>query len=254
MPHKLTPEQAAQIRQLLDDPNVPTYAGRYIEDWKPRTPAMDYSRFTDRARRVMQLANQEAQRLNHEYIGTEHVLLGLVKEGYGIAANVLKTLGCDLAKLRAETEKVVAPGSECVTMGKLPLTPQTKRSLELALEEAAALGRSYVGSEHLLLGLLRNEKSVACVILEGMGVTGKAVRDEVMALMGQPKAESMPCAVAFAKVVQVLSELSPAGQEEVLTRLINVMMDVKVTVSAKAIPSSADVPVTVTTLTVKGTP
>lgn len=87
-----------------------------------------YERFTDRARKVMQLANQEAQRFNHEYIGTEHMLLGLVKEGTGVAANVLKNLDVDLRKIRLEVEKLVQSGPEMITMGKLPQTPRAKRS------------------------------------------------------------------------------------------------------------------------------
>ena len=98
-----------------------------------------YERFTDRARKVMQLANQEAQRFNHEYIGTEHILLGLVKEGSGVAANVLKNLDVDLRKIRLEVEKLVQSGPDMVTMGKLPQTPRAKKVIEYALEEAREL-------------------------------------------------------------------------------------------------------------------
>ena len=96
-----------------------------------------YERFTDRARKVMQLANQEAQRFNHEYIGTEHILLGLVKEGTGVAANVLKNLDIDLRKIRLEVEKIVQAGPDMVTMGKLPQTPRAKKVIEYSIEEAA---------------------------------------------------------------------------------------------------------------------
>ena len=98
-----------------------------------------YERFTDRARKVMQLANQEAQRFNHEYIGTEHILLGLVKEGSGVAANVLKNLDVDLRKIRLEVEKLVQSGPEMVTMGKLPQTPRAKKVIEYSMEEARNL-------------------------------------------------------------------------------------------------------------------
>ena len=94
-----------------------------------------YERFTDRARKVMQLANQEAQRFNHEYIGTEHILLGLVKEGSGVAANVLKNLDVDLRKIRIEVEKIVQTGPDMVTMGKLPQTPRAKKVIEYSMEE-----------------------------------------------------------------------------------------------------------------------
>ena len=104
-----------------------------------------YERFTDRARKVMQLANQEAQRFNHEYIGTEHILLGLVKEGSGVAANVLKNLDVDLRKIRLEVEKLVQSGPEMVTMGKLPQTPRAKKVIEYSMEEARNLNHNYVG-------------------------------------------------------------------------------------------------------------
>lgn len=108
-----------------------------------------YERFTDRARKVMQLANQEAQRFNHEYIGTEHILLGLVKEGSGVAANVLKNLDVDLRKIRLEVEKLVQSGPEMVTMGKLPQTPRAKKVIEYSMEEARNLNHNYVGTEHI---------------------------------------------------------------------------------------------------------
>ena len=104
-----------------------------------------YERFTDRARKVMQLANQEAQRFNHEYVGTEHVLLGLVKEGSGVAANVLKNLDVDLRKIRVEVEKIVQSGPDMVTMGKLPQTPRAKKVIEYAIEEARNLNHNNVG-------------------------------------------------------------------------------------------------------------
>src|SRR5216683_7976200 len=117
-----------------------------------------YERFTDRARKVMILANEEAQRFNHEYIGTEHILLGLVKEGAGVAANVLKNLDIDLRKIRLEVEKIVQSGPDMVTMGKLPQTPRAKKVIEYSIEEARNLNHNYVGTEHLLLGLLREQE------------------------------------------------------------------------------------------------
>src|SRR5579862_5132097 len=116
-----------------------------------------YERFTDRARKVMQLANQEAQRFNHEYIGTEHVLLGLVQEGSGVAANVLKNLDIDLRKIRMEIEKIIqlGPRLKQVVKGRLPHTPRTKKVIDYAYEEARRLNHNYVGSEHILLGLMR---------------------------------------------------------------------------------------------------
>ncbi len=143
-----------------------------------------FERFTDRARKVMALANQEAQRFNHEYIGTEHILLGLVKEGSGVGANVLKNLDVDLRKVRLEVEKLVKSGPDMVTMGKLPQTPRAKKVLEYAIEEARNLNHNYVGTEHLLLGLLREHDGVAAQVLMNLGLKLEEVREEVLNLLG----------------------------------------------------------------------
>ncbi len=143
-----------------------------------------FERFTDRARKVMALANQEAQRFNHEYIGTEHILLGLVKEGSGVGANVLKNLDVDLRKVRVEVEKLVKSGPEMVTMGKLPQTPRAKKVIEYAIEEARNLNHNYVGTEHLLLGLLREHDGVAAQVLMNLGLKLEEVREEVLNLLG----------------------------------------------------------------------
>ncbi|MEM8834986.1 MAG: Clp protease N-terminal domain-containing protein, partial [Planctomycetota bacterium] len=143
-----------------------------------------FERFTDRARKVMALANQEAQRFNHEYIGTEHILLGLVKEGSGVGANVLKNLDVDLRKVRLEVEKLVHSGPETVTMGKLPQTPRAKKVIEYAIEEARNLNHNYVGTEHLLLGLLREQDGVAAQVLMNLGLKLEEVREEVLNLLG----------------------------------------------------------------------
>jgi len=137
-----------------------------------------YERFTDRARKVMQLANQEAQRFNHEYIGTEHILLGLVKEGSGVAANVLKNLDIDLPKIRLEVEKIVQPGPDMVTMNNLPQTPRAKKVIEYSIEEAR--NHNHVGTEHLLLGLLREQEGVAAQILMNLGLQLEDVREVVL--------------------------------------------------------------------------
>ena len=143
-----------------------------------------FERFTDRARKVMALANQEAQRFNHEYIGTEHILLGLVKEGSGVGANVLKNLEVDLRKVRLEVEKLVKSGPNMVTMGKLPQTPRAKKVIEYAIEEARNLNHNYVGTEHLLLGLLREQDGVAAQVLMNLGLKLEEVREEVLNLLG----------------------------------------------------------------------
>lgn len=143
-----------------------------------------FERFTDRARKVMALANQEAQRFNHEYIGTEHILLGLVKEGNGVAANVLKNMDVDLKKLRLGIEKLVKSGPDMVTMGKLPQTPRAKKVIEYAIEEARALNHNYVGTEHILLGLLRETEGIAAQVLMNLGLKLEDVRQEVLNLLG----------------------------------------------------------------------
>src|SRR6516165_6779700 len=156
-----------------------------------------FERFTDRARKVMALANQEAQRFNHEYIGTEHILLGLVKEGSGVAANVLKNLDIDLRKVRLEVEKIVQPGPDRVTQGKLPQAPRAKKVIEYSIEEARSLNHNYVGTEHLLLGLLREQEGVAAQVLTNLGLKLEDVREEVLKLLGH----------SFASLVQRKNDL-----------------------------------------------
>jgi ATP-dependent Clp protease ATP-binding subunit ClpC len=132
----------------------------------------------------MALANQEAQRFNHEYIGTEHILLGLVKEGSGVGATVLKNLDVDIKKLRLEVEKLVKSGPDMVTMGKLPQTPRAKKVIEYAIEEARSLNHNYVGTEHILLGLLRESEGIAAQVLMNIGLKLEEVRQEVLNLLG----------------------------------------------------------------------
>ncbi|MEK7291080.1 MAG: Clp protease N-terminal domain-containing protein, partial [Planctomycetota bacterium] len=143
-----------------------------------------FDRFTDRARKVRALAREEARRFNHEYIGTEHILLGLVKEGSGVAANVLQNLDIEMKKIRLEIEKIVQSGSDLVSVGQLPFTPRVKKVLEYAMEEARALGHNYIGTEHLLLGLLREQEGVAAQVLLNLGVKLEDVREEVITLLG----------------------------------------------------------------------
>ena len=151
---------------------------------------MPYERFTDRARKVIQFANQEAQRFNHEYIGTEHLFLGLIKEGNGVAANVLKNLDLDLRKVRLEVEKIVRPGPDTISMGRLPRTPCFKKVLEYAIEEGKKLNHNYVGTEHILLGLLREPEGVAATVLTNLGLQLDDVRREVLELLGHGHGEN----------------------------------------------------------------
>jgi len=148
-----------------------------------------FDRFTDRARKVMGLARQEAQRFNHDYIGTEHILLGLIQEGSGVAADVLKNLDVDPKRIRQEIEKLVSHGTTMVTMGQLPFTPRAKKVLELALEEASNLGHNYIGTEHLLLGLIREQEGIAAQVLQNLNVRLEEVREEVLELLGAEVAQ-----------------------------------------------------------------
>jgi len=143
------------------------------------------NRFTDRVQRVIIIAQEEAKRLNHDYVGTEHILLGLVAIGEGVAAKVLINLGIDLRKLRTEVEKLVGTGDNVMLLGEIPFTPRAKKVLELAVEEAQSMGHTYVGTEHLLLGLLREEEGIAARVMENLGVRINDVREEVINLMGE---------------------------------------------------------------------
>ena len=143
-----------------------------------------FDRFTDRARKVMALARKEAQRFSHDFIGTEHILLGLVQEGSGVAANVFKNLDVDSGKIRAEIERQVQTGHAMVQMGQLPFTPRAKRVLELCQEAAKELRHNYIGTEHLLLGLIREEQGVAATVLKDLGLVLEDVRAEVLEILG----------------------------------------------------------------------
>jgi Uma2 family endonuclease len=151
---------------------------------RPNEGIAMFEGFTDRARKVMKLADKEARRFNHEYIGTEHILLGLVKEGSGVAANVLKNLDIDLRKTRREVEKNIQPGPRLVTMWKLPLTPMARKVIEHATEEAGKLGHKPPGTEHLLLGLLREQEGVAAQVLRNLGLDLDKVRRMTLAVLG----------------------------------------------------------------------
>jgi ATP-dependent Clp protease ATP-binding subunit ClpC len=143
-----------------------------------------FDRFTERARKVILLAKEEAKRFNHDYIGTEHILLGLIKEGEGVAAAVLQNLGLNLDMIRLEVEKLVQPGPSTVTSGDIPFTPKAKKVIELAMDEAKSLGHNYIGTEHLLLGLIRESEGVAAQVLLNLGLDLSKVRKEIMELLG----------------------------------------------------------------------
>ncbi|MBM3250012.1 MAG: ATP-dependent Clp protease ATP-binding subunit [Candidatus Omnitrophica bacterium] len=143
-----------------------------------------FNRFTERARKVIILAKEEARRFNHDYIGTEHILLGLVREGEGVAAAVLQKMGVSLENIRLEIEKLVQPGPTTQIIGDIPFTPRAKKALELAAEEARSLGHNYIGTEHLLLGLIREGEGIASQVLLNLGLDLNTVRNEVMEILG----------------------------------------------------------------------
>jgi ATP-dependent Clp protease ATP-binding subunit ClpC len=141
-----------------------------------------FERFTDRARRVVVLAQEEARLLNHNYIGTEHLLLGLVHEGEGVAAQALTQLGVSLEAVRAEVTQIIGQGAQAPT-GHIPFTPRAKKVLELSLREALELGHNYIGTEHILLGLLREGQGVGAQVLVKLGAGRDRVRQVVVQLL-----------------------------------------------------------------------
>src|SRR5207237_4141638 len=141
--------------------------------------------FTDRVRKVLQMAREEAARLHHEYVGTEHILLGLIREGEGVAAAVLTNLNVDLEEIQQKIEETVKKGKAAAAAGPdLPYTSRAKKVLELAMSEAREVNHSYVGTEHLLLGLLREEKGIAAQVLHDAGVTTENARAEMLRILG----------------------------------------------------------------------
>jgi len=142
-----------------------------------------YEKFTDRARKAMTLANQEARRLGHEYVGTEHILLGLIKENTGVAANVLTNLKIDAGTIRKEVERLIQVGSLVITMGKLPHMPRAEKVVLCAMDESRLLGHRHVGTEHLLVGLIMETEGIASQVLVSLGARLDLVRDEIKAIL-----------------------------------------------------------------------
>src|SRR5947199_7144938 len=165
-----------------------------------------FDKFTERARRVLTLAQEEAQRFNHNYIGTEHLLLGLVREGDGVAAKVLANLGVELNKVRSAVEFIIGRGDRAV-MGEIGLTPRAKKVIELAVDEARRLGHHYIGTEHLLLGLVREGKGVAAGVLESLGISLDKARMQTIQVLSQSQADG------GAAEQETLSSSESAAQE-----------------------------------------
>jgi ATP-dependent Clp protease ATP-binding subunit ClpA len=186
-----------------------------------------FERFTDRARRVVVLAQEEARLLNHDFIGTEHLLLGLIDEGEGVAAQALGALGVRLDAVRAKVEEVVGQG-ESTPSGHIPFTPRAKKVLELSLREALQFGHKYIGTEHLLLGLLREGEGVAATVLVGLGADLESVRQKVIELLAggqRPKSTKGRVAAQAVRAFELLrsgrrGDVAPVGVEgAVLHRL-----------------------------------
>src|SRR6185312_2399364 len=144
-----------------------------------------FDKFTERARKVLSLAQEEAQRFQHNYIGTEHLLLGLVREGEGVAAKVLSNLGVELNKVRSAVEFIIGRGDRIV-LGEIGLTPRAKKVIELAVDEARRLNHHYIGTEHLLLGLVREGEGIVAAVLQNLGVNLEKVRTQTMLVLNQP--------------------------------------------------------------------
>ncbi|MGH7423892.1 MAG: Clp protease N-terminal domain-containing protein, partial [Candidatus Methylomirabilales bacterium] len=144
-----------------------------------------FERFTERARKVVILAREEAIRLGHTFVGTEHLLLGLVREGDGLAVAILKKLSVNISTLKGEVEKVVSVGTQVSPAGEVPFTPQAKKVLEYAISEARSMGHNYIGTEHLLLGLVREGEGIASLVLRDVGVTVAAAKTQAQELLGE---------------------------------------------------------------------
>ena len=156
-----------------------------------------FERFTDRARRVVVLAQEEARMLNHNYIGTEHILLGLIHEGEGVAAKALESLGISLDAVREQVQEIIGQGQQAPS-GHIPFTPRAKKVLELSLREALQLGHNYIGTEHILLGLIREGEGVAAQVLVKLGADLNRVRQQVIQLLSgyQGKEPRAPASAA----------------------------------------------------------
>jgi len=179
-------ELTAWLHGLLPGTSVPTGALQLVRGlratWREEGAGTMFERFTDRARRVVVLAQEEARLLNHDYIGTEHILLGLIHEQQGVAAKALESLGIRLEAVRSQVEGIIGQGQSAPT-GHIPFTPRAKKVLELSLREALQLGHNYIGTEHLLLGLLREGQGVAAQVLVKLGADQARVRQQVIQLL-----------------------------------------------------------------------
>jgi ATP-dependent Clp protease ATP-binding subunit ClpA len=182
-----------------------------------------FEKFTDRARRVVVLAQEEARMLNHNYIGTEHFLLGLIHEGEGVAARALESLGISLVVVRQHVEEMIGQGQQAPS-GHIPFTPRAKKALELSLRESQQLGHNYIGTEHILLGLIREGEGVAAQVLVKLGADLNRVREQVLQILGD--SESERAGEMEAGLVRLPGDVhlvgNPAQLAEIIARLNSV--------------------------------
>ncbi|HCK60654.1 MAG TPA: NDP-hexose 4-ketoreductase, partial [Gemmatimonadetes bacterium] len=174
---------------------------------------MNYN-FTDRVRKVLAMAREEAIRLQHDYVGTEHLLLGLIREGEGVAAVVLQHLSVDLDQIHEGVEESVREGKATIALGELPYTSRAKKVLEFAMTEARDFNHSYVGTEHLLLGLLREEKGIAAQVLNSLGVTLDEARSETIKVLGADVTPSEPAGIGAGDVIPGEASGAPKGDKK----------------------------------------
>ncbi|MCO5220915.1 MAG: ATP-dependent Clp protease ATP-binding subunit [Thermomicrobiales bacterium] len=188
--------------------------------------ASNFDKFTERARKVLSLAQEEAQRFNHPYIGTEHLLLGLVREGEGVAARVLTNMGVQLPKVRSAVEFIIGRGEGAV-IGEIGLTPRAKKVIELAVDEARRLDHSYIGTEHLLLGLVREGEGIAAGVLESLGVNLEKVRQQVMQVVNQSSTSSQAKSQTKTPYMDALGfDLTEAARNNKLGPLVGRSMEI----------------------------
>lgn len=170
-----------------------------------------FDRYTERARKVLSLAQEEAQHFNHNYIGTEHLLLGLVREGDGVAARVLSNLGVELNKVRSAVEFIIGRGDRIV-LGEIRPTPRAKKVMSLAEDEARRLGHHYIGTEHILLGLVREGEGIAAGVLQSLGISLEKVRAETIAVLSGTTSVTPPSRASLTRTATVLTAYTPDSQ------------------------------------------
>ena len=179
-----------------------------------------FERFTDRARRVVVLAQDEARKLDHNYVGTEHILLGLLRDGEGVAVAALDALGVSLEETRAKVTEIIGRGSEQPS-GHIPFTPRAKKVLELSLREALELGTDYIGTEHILLGLIREREGVAAQVLVDLGAGLDQTREKVLELIREGGLEGESAAELEARLTRIGPEVRVVGSPEQMAEIID---------------------------------